>query len=116
MEIQKNKSSKQINRVALGTGLLNLVLSILLLSSQLFESPENAAHRMAGSGSTLFISWSLGLLVGGASIVHTILALKLKKEPGDRYNGGIVRDTFLVVLSGGYLWIAISLILKVAGK
>jgi hypothetical protein len=110
------QGKKQINRVALGTGLLNLVLSILLLCGQLFESQENAAHRMAGSGSMLFISWFLGIIVGGAAILHTILALALKRKPVPRSNGAKVRDTFLVLFSVGYLWLAISLTLAVSGK
>ena len=106
------EGKKQINRVALGTGLLNLVLSMLLLCGQLFENSENAVHRMAGSGSTLFISWFLGIIIGGSAILHTVLALALKRKPGPRSNGAKVRDTFLVLFSAGYLWLAFSLTLS----
>jgi len=69
------------NIVALVAALLNLESGALLICGQMFEGPESRMHRMAGSGSILFLMWPLGLLFLVLGLSFTIGALITKVVP-----------------------------------
>ena len=109
-----DSTKKRINLIAIGTGLFNLLMATLLFCGQLFESPENAIHRLAGSGSQLILGMFVGVISGGASIVHIFLALALRRKTDANSRSITVLNYIFVIFSVGLLILTISIISAVA--
>ncbi|NBR65522.1 MAG: hypothetical protein EBS85_05795 [Micrococcales bacterium] len=116
MSIDAIQAKKQINRIALWTGVSNLLLVVFLLFGlPIFESPENEMHRLSGSGGPVLIAAFLAIIIALPSLAHVVLALTVRKKVAPKPGGISGFDAVLVTFSIGLFIVVILLTRAVAG-
>ena len=104
------------NNVVLAAALLNLCTGVLLLSGQIFESPQNALHRQSGGNtSILFLMWPLGIIMLITGLVMTITALIVKRIPRPNLSFIYAPGTMALIFSLYIVVVTIVSIRTVAG-
>jgi len=104
------------NNVVLAAALLNLFTGALLLSGQIFESPQNALQRQRGANtSILFLMWPLGIIMLITGLVMTITALKVKRIPRPNLSFIYAPGTMALIFSLYIVVVTIVSIRNVAG-
>jgi hypothetical protein len=104
------------NNVVLAAALLNLCTGVLLVSGQIFESPQNALHRQSGGNtSILFLMWPLGIIMLITGLVMTITALIVKRIPRPTESFIYAPGTFPLIFSLFIVCVTIVGIRTVAG-
>jgi hypothetical protein len=103
------------NNVVLAAALLNLCTGVLLLSGQIFESPQNALHRSGGNTSILILMWLLGIIMLITGLVMTITALIVKRIPRPTESFIYAPGTMALIFSLYIVVVTIVSIRTVAG-